>query len=201
MLLNRAAAEGGGLWNPAAGTMTISDVKFGSNTAAGDDADQGGGALFNDGGSLTVDGSRLKNNRATGTSGSGGGILNNGGDLTVSDTRIELGRSTRAGGGIEANIGATSLSDVMLKDNQTGAAPGNGGGLHLTGAGTVTISDGSVTGNKAAAEGGGLWNSATGMMTVTGTTISDNTAPTGPDTFNDGGLFTVDGTPVLPPTP
>ncbi len=85
-----------------------------------------------------------------------------------------------------------------LIDNSTGAAPGNGGGLHLTGAGAVDIDDGSVLVNRAAAEGGGLWNSATGTMTVAGTRISDNEAPAGPDVFNDGGSFTLDGSPVAP---
>ncbi|HKJ56246.1 MAG TPA: hypothetical protein VJ978_09695, partial [Nitriliruptoraceae bacterium] len=104
--------------------------------------------------------------------------------------------SNRAGGGIEAVAGTTDLDRVDLSGNSTGAAPGNGGGLHLTGAGTVDITDSLVVTNTAAAEGGGLWNSATGTMTVGDTTISGNQAPVGPDVFNDGGVFTVDGAPV-----
>jgi hypothetical protein len=33
-------------------------------------------------------------------------------------------------------------------------------------------------------------------MTVTETTIKKNTAPKGPDVFNAGGNFTIDGKPV-----
>ena len=93
----------------------------------------------------------------------------------------------------------TKYADVEMIGNDTGSNPGNGGALHLTGAGTVTWTDGAATGNTATNEGGGLWNSATGTMTVVGVTITDNTAPEGPDVYNDGGTFTVDGTPVPPP--
>jgi hypothetical protein len=44
-------------------------------------------------------------------------------------------------------------------------------------------------------EGGGLWNSETGTTTVTNTEIAGNTAPDGPQVYNDGGTFTIDGTP------
>ncbi|MGI8694654.1 MAG: beta strand repeat-containing protein, partial [Geodermatophilaceae bacterium] len=188
---NDATDEGGGLWNSATGTMTVSRSTVVDNRADGDDADQGGGGLFNDGGSLSVSGSRL--NIATGVSGSGGGILNNLGTLSVSDTVLDDNSSTRAGGGIEANGGTTDLSEVRLSSNSTGFNPGNGGGLHLTGAGTVTIDASRVTENIASSEGGGLWNSDTGTMTVTNTAIKGNAAPVGPQVFNDGGTFTIDG--------
>ena len=104
----------------------------------------------------------------------------------------------RAGGGIEANLGTTTLTRTDLRHNATGRNPGNGGGLHLTGAGTVRIERGSVTGNTAAAEGGGLWNSPTGTMTVSRTDIRGNSAPVGPDVHQDGtGTgFTIDGRTV-----
>jgi len=193
---NTAAAEGGGLWNSGSGTMTVTDTHLVGNTASGDLADNGGGALFNDGGTLTVWRSTIADNAADGSAGSGGGILNDSGWLVVTDTSITDNTSNRAGGGIEAVAGTTDLDRVDLSGNSTGAAPGNGGGLHLTGAGTVDITDSLVVTNTAAAEGGGLWNSATGTMTVGDTTISGNQAPVGPDVFNDGGVFTVDGAPV-----
>lgn len=111
-------------------------------------------------------GSRITDNTATVGSGSGGGILNERGQLTVRDSIIDGNASARAGGGVEAvggtedsSVGRTELTDVRLTDNSTGNAPGNGGGLHLTGTGDVVIDDSRVTGNSAANEGGGLWNS------------------------------------------
>ena len=199
VLDNAAAAEGGGLWNSVSGEMDVSDTVLRRNVAAGAAADQGGGALFNDGGTMTVSESTIGGNDATGEAGSGGGILNNLGTLTVTGSTLTGNTAVRAGGGVEASVGTTTLLDVTMTGNDTGSNPGNGGALHLTGAGTVTWTDGAATDNTATNEGGGLWNSATGTMTVTEVTIEGNSAPEGPDVYNDGGTFTVDGTPVPPP--
>jgi CSLREA domain-containing protein len=193
---NFASLEGGGLWNSASSTMVVRGCSLDGNEAAGASADTGGGGLFNDGGTMEVSLCVVSNNLASGASGSGGGLMNNFGTMTVTDTRVFGNASNRAGGGIEANVGTTTLARVLLANNVTGAAPGNGGGLHLTGAGLVVIGGSTIVQNAASAEGGGLWNSATGTMTVTGSTIMDNTAPIGDDLFNDGGTFTVDGNDV-----
>jgi len=195
-MANTASAEGGGLWNSASGDMHVRRSIVDGNIASGDAADQGGGGLFNDGGDVELVGSTVFDNHAIGASGSGGGVLNDGGSVLVTFTRFEGNGSNRAGGAVEAVEGETRLVNVTLTGNQTGAAPGNGGGLHLTGAGDVTIANSTITANSAANEGGGLWNSSTGFMSVTGSTIQGNTAPIGPDLFNDGGTFTVDGNPV-----
>lgn len=193
---NRAAAEGGGLWN-GTGTMSVVGTQVSANSAAGAGADQGGGGLFNAGGTLIVDDSNVFKNVADGTAGSGGGILNDQGDLVVTGTKITRNSSMRAGGGVEANLGFTSLHGVRLEANSTGSAPGNGGGFHVSGAGTVEISDSRVFRNTATTEGGGLWNHAAATMRVTDTEIRKNDAPTGPDVFNQpGGDFTIDGEPV-----
>ncbi|MEZ6137409.1 MAG: hypothetical protein R3C53_21175 [Pirellulaceae bacterium] len=62
------------------------------------------------------------------------------------------------GGGIEAETGTTTnLTNVFLTMNNAGSVPmrlprpGNGGGLHITGAGNATITGGEVTDNVAAA--------------------------------------------------
>lgn len=198
VLKNRAASEGGGLWNSADGQMTVTDTVLTGNTASGDEATMGGGALFNDGGTLTVQGVEAIGNRATGEAGSGGGLLNDQGTVTVTESTFRRNRAVRAGGGIETNIGTLDLGEVDLLDNRTGDTPGNGGGLHLTGMAQVTYAGGSVTGNQAAAQGGGLWNSDTGFLSTTGLEVSGNEAPEGPDVYNDGGLFLQDGVPVPP---
>ncbi|TYP83716.1 right-handed parallel beta-helix repeat-containing protein [Blastococcus xanthinilyticus] len=199
---NTAAAEGGGLWNSGAGTMTVERSTISRNTASGDEATMGGGGLFQDAGAgtLTVTRSQVTDNVADGAAGSGGGILNDQGTVVVERSVITGNSSMRAGGGIEANVGTTTLSRTELNRNTTGAAPGNGGGLHLTGAGTVTIERSRVTGNAAANEGGGLWNSETGTMTVSRTDIRRNTAPVGPNVYQDGAGtgFTIDGRTVAP---
>ena len=104
----------------------------------------------------------INNNLADGTAGSGGGILNNtGGLVSITDATISGNTASRAGGGIE-DVSGTGLGllldNVTLSGNNAGGAapaPGNGGGLHVTGDGNVTINGGIVTGNTAALEGGG----------------------------------------------
>jgi len=96
--------------------MTITSVTIDGNTASGAGADQGGGGVFNVGGTVIIDMSTITNNVADGAAGSGGGILNDaGGNLTVTNTTITGNTSVRAGGGIEDNSGAgTTFVEVMV---------------------------------------------------------------------------------------
>lgn len=199
---NTATAEGGGLWNSATGTFLVDSTTVSGNTAKGNDADQGGGGIFNDGGALTVTGSKVLDNTASGTSGSGGGIISLTGSLSVSDTSLSGNVARRAGGGIEVANGTAALKNVTLRSNVTASNPGNGGGLHVGGTGKVTYDGGTVTGNIASAEGGGLWNGATASLIVTGVKISSNTARIGANVYNQpaGGDFRIDGK-VVPAGP
>lgn len=195
---NLAAAEGGAFWN-GSGTMLVTGTSFDSNIASGVDATNGGGALFNIGGTLTVSGASITNNVVDGTSGSGGGILNvNGGILSVTDTDILGNSASRAGGGIEDNstvdlgdgalVGSVTLFGVQLNNNIAGSAPGNGGGLHLTGGADSNITSSVINGNTASNEGGGVWNGS-GVMTISLTTIDGNTANGAAATNGGGGIF------------
>ncbi|MCD0458259.1 choice-of-anchor Q domain-containing protein [Roseiconus lacunae] len=195
---NTAGAEGGGLWNSASGTLVVAGSEVSGNIANGDDADQGGGGVFNDGGQVIIGASLIDGNTATGASGSGGGILNLGGMLTVSNTTISSNTANRAGGGIEStDASETELVDSTLRLNVAGpagtAAPGNGGGFHISGAGNASIIGGTVAENAAAAEGGGLWNGS-GVMTVEGTTFELNTVTGMADDNGGGALFNNGGT-------
>lgn len=200
---NVAAREGGGVWN-GSGTMTISmGTIISGNTASGDAADDGGGGLFNNGGTLNMTGGRVENNVANGTAGSGGAVLGLGGSTTLTDVRIANNTANRAGGGIElAGAAALTLDNVVLLQNNVGvapavAAPGNGGGLHVSGTGTVDIEDSMITENLAALEGGGLWNQAGTTMTVDGSTVSSNTASGAAADDGGGGIFNNGGDLVV----
>lgn len=195
---NLAASEGGGLWN-GTGIMEVESTTINNNSVIGNGADQGGGGLFNAGGMLIVEGCAIMGNTTSGTSTSGGGILNDKGVLTVMNTEITDNSSIRAGGGIEDNSVAgviLTLSNVELLSNSTGASPGNGGGLHITGPGDSNITECIVSNNTAAAEGGGLWN-GTGIMTVTGGMINDNIASGNAVDNGGGGLFNNGGTLIV----
>ena len=137
----------------------------------------GGGGLFNSGGTVFVRDSEIVLNSAGGAAGSGGGVMTLGGRLTLMNTNVDLNTAVRAGGGVEATSGSiVGIEGGALSRNRVGQGlgnrdpgPGDGGGLHLTGDGFMDIRDSAVFGNTASAEGGGLWNSAAGTMSVTDT--------------------------------
>ncbi len=203
---NVAASEGGGLWNQTGSTLTVRNgTLIQANTALGNAANKGGGGIFNNGGTVDITDTIIVSNFADGTSGSGGGIFNaNSGIITIADTDISLNVASRAGGGIEdasvaggttATGNSITLNRVTLDRNNAGviqsgrggalfSSPGNGGGLHVSGAANIAINQSTVAGNIAANEGGGLWNS-TGVMTIDASTISGNTAGDGGGIFND----------------
>ncbi len=135
----------------------------------------------------------LRENEAAGAAGSGGGVLNVlGGDLTADDVLLTGNRAQRAGGGIETVGGVTELTDVAFDKNVVATNPGNGGALHITGAGSVSFIGGRVVANRAGNEGGGLWNS-TGTMLVRDVVLRGNVARGGSASDNGGGALYNDG--------
>ncbi len=194
--VNTAMSEGGGLWN-GTGTMTIDGTTIDGNTASGAGADNGGGGIYalNGGTVNIINSATIANNVADGASGSGGGILVDAdANLTVDTAIIRANRANRAGGGIEivAGTGTISLTNTNLNSNNVGiapavAAPGNGGGLHISGNQDITITGGTVSNNDAASEGGGLWN-GTGLMTLSNIVLDNNSAQ-GDAAVNGGGAI------------
>ena len=193
------ATEGGAFWNNQ-GEMSIRGASIVDNDADGADATQGGGAIYAEtaaegsdtAGTLTIFGTRIAGNSASGAAGSGGGILLSPGAVaTITASRIEANTANRAGGGIENAGGDLTLERVTLggltadMGNDAGNNPGNGGGLHIGADGTTTIDDTSV-GYNTAVEGGGLWNSAPGTLDVLTTTVANNTADRGAGVYQDG---------------
>lgn len=202
---NIANEEGGGFWQ-GAGTMTVDGTDFYANEAkggftAGDP--QGGGALFVIDGTLDVANAEIGttgdgNQAQTGT-GSGGAILVDDATLTLATSTVGFNAADRAGGAIEVfNDGAdltpstVTIEGSLFRGN--GAlgddGPGNGGVLHVTGPGDVTIRGSFFTFNDAANEGGALWN-GTGTMRVETSSFEDNAAPKGAAMFNDGSFLNV----------
>ena len=184
---NSAAREGGGLWNQSGALLRIDDSTIENNVASGAAADDGGGGIFNNGGNLTVIGSSIANNVATGAAGSGGGVFSTDGRVLFFDTDISENSAVRAGGGVEVIDGFTFFADSSVFLNNTGASPGNGGGLHVTGAeSTVVVRDTVFSLNTASNEGGGLWNQTGSSLILQGSTeIADNSADTG----QGGGIY------------
>ena len=187
LVSNQAATEGGAIWIQRGGALfALGNVVIANNRAHGPTADDGGGAVFNNGGAISLNNAFLFGNVADGPSGSGGGIFNLGGSVVISNSFIGSNIANRAGGGIEDNGGTTQLNTVTVTANRVIGAPGNGGGVHATGASRITIVGSTITQNFAALEGGGLWNSSSGTLTVTDSTVDGNIATMGAGLFADG---------------
>ena len=167
---NTAASEGGGLWNQIGSSMSITDTQINTNTAAGDDADNGGGGVFNNGGNLRIVDAAVNRNSATGISGSGGGIFSTDGRVLIRGTVLVGNAANRAGGAIEIIDGFTRLEFSAVTSNVAGgdaANPGNGGGVHISGADSRFLAiNSSFTGNQAANDGGALWNQTGSSMVL-----------------------------------
>lgn len=198
------------------GQVTISKLGTGSTLTI---ETPGGGSPF----TLTGNGNRLfdvttgqnvtlKDLTLTGGSGvsDGGGILDAGGNLTLSGVTLKTNRATGTttavarGGGVFVSAGGTlSLNNSLIANNSATATAaglvGAGGGIYSSGASTITISDSTLSGNKAvggagvagtlpggngsdggAAWGGGLYlGGKDWTATLKGDTLSGNAAAGG----------------------
>ena len=192
---NIAASEGGGLWNQAGSTMVIRDSNIADNTAEGAAADEGGGGIFNNGGDVSVSNSILEFNFASGAAGSGGGVFSTDGRVDIENSEIEFNSAARAGGGVEiidGNLFITRFTTFLANDAgiNVAAAPGNGGGLHVSGVARTVIDDSDFDENTAASEGGGIWNQVGSTILIrNNSTIVKNVANGDGADEGGGGIF------------
>lgn len=219
--------QGGGLYN--SGTATLSRV-----TVTGNSATSGAGVTNALGAVLTLAASTVSNNTVASVAdsqpgGSGGGVLN-AGRLTLSGGAVtanyagegglglnDTGGAGGNGGGI-ANTGTLTVRGSSITGNYAGSggpgenqAPGNGGGGGgiYSSAGTVTLTNATVSGNVAgyagaeltgdgpanAGSGGGMYNAA--KLVVTATTFSTNNGATASGVGSDGGGLYNAGTATI----
>jgi methionine-rich copper-binding protein CopC len=182
--------NGGGILN--AGTLTLTSCTLSANASGFSPGS--GGAIYNDGGTVTVDHSTLSAN-----TGGGGAISNNLGTLTVSDSIL----SSNAGG-IGDLGGTVTVSNSTISSNSGRGIGTQSGRLTVTGStisnsangvynnmGTVTLSNSTISGNSATYLGGGIYN-FNGPMTVSGCTLVGNSAGS-----DGGGIDNEHGTLTL----
>jgi hypothetical protein len=189
------------VFNISSGSVTLNDLTLTNGSA------EDGGAIMLSETDLTLNNVTVSNSVANGAGGSGGAIfVGMGATLTATNSLFENNRANRAGGAIEGNYGNTlgiTLTDTDFRLNNTGvapatAAPGNGGAIHITGSGNISVTGGTYEKNIAASEGGGLWN-GTGTLTIVDSKILNNTASGndadngGGGVFNNGGTLRISG--------
>jgi hypothetical protein len=168
--------------------------------------DNGGGGVFNDHATLTIDNCTIQGNAAPqDQNGKGGGIYNDGSGgsatLTVRNSTVVTNRTGLAGGGIYNSDGATlNLTNTTVSGNQafgqiSDTVPSQGGGIANDG--TLIVTSSSINDNFAGADGppvpsgtgGGI--SSTGTLTITDSSINGNVVGLG-----GGGIF-VQGTATI----
>jgi hypothetical protein len=228
------SASGGGILDDGALTVANSEVSAnsaelstslpGSIFAGNEPEAEAGGIEITDSASVTIANSTVNDN--TTTAGNTGGDVNadtggidSDGSLTLSNSTVENNQARASvppasgfgalalGGGLETEIGTTTLNNASIDgnslsaDSESGLAAVLGAGLMNEGGGALTLhnshviaNSGTATGAFGFADGGGIFNSlGPGQLTVINSTLTGNTLNSSPGiTPIGGGLFTAD---------
>ena len=164
------------------GKLTINDLSFSNGYLNGF---QGGALYVGESASLTLSNVTLSANSVNG--GNGGAIYSKG-RVDISDSEInnnylsnnDDGTSRRGGGILVTGSGSLSIRDSSISGN---SSYNTGGGIHFSGSGSLSIRDSSISGNSSYFRGGGIYLSASGSLTIRGSSISGNSADDG------GGIY------------
>jgi len=138
---------------------------------------------------LTIDGAGATNVTINGGNAVRVISVDQGAGLTLADLSIENGNAgTGNGGAIFNQAGTVTVSDATLSGNTSGAS----GGAIFNNGGVVTVSGSTFTANRAASgAGGGILNTADGGLAVTNSTFAGNAAGSGGAILNTGGAGVV----------
>ncbi|MCB6197042.1 hypothetical protein L0P51_07050 [Acetatifactor sp. DFI.5.50] len=155
------------------------------------------GSAYQTGSSFTMYGGEITGNKAG--SGSGGGVF-----LVGTTNQTDPPRFTMHGGTISDNTAGASdgggggvyvgekcsftMDDGAITGNK--ATAGNGGGIYIHfNAGTVSISNATITGNKASATGNTSYGHGGGIYSERGVTVENVTITGNNSTFEGGGIY------------
>ncbi len=216
---NTASSQGGGIYVCSGGKLDMSDADVSGNTASNDgggmylkideDAtftnctikdntsfDYGGGIYMDAGGkTLTINGKNtaIDNNNA---SDDGGGIHLRNGTINMTGGSVSGNITRYDSGGVKVSSSCTFTADGVTISNNTASNEEGGGIKNL---GTTSLTDCTISGNKAKLNGGGIYNDASGdsagKLTLNNCTITkNNTSDNGGGVYNDESLTIIGGT-------
>ena len=193
------AGSGGGMYN-SEGNPTVTNCTFSANMAGS------GGGMYNSEGNPTVTNCTFSGNN---THGSGGGMFNNYSSPTVTNCTFT---NNNEGDGYGGGMGNSNSYPTVTNCTFSGNSAGLGGGMHNRDNSSPTVTNCTFSDNTAW-EGGGMGNDEYSSPTVTNCTFSrnsahyygagmynedysdptltncilwGNTAPSGPQIYNDG---------------
>ena len=174
------------------GEVTVNGGKFElySGTITGGVQVGKKGADYQTGSSFTMYGGEITGNKAG--SGSGGVFL------VGTTNQTDPPRFTMHGGTISDNTAGASdgggggvyVGEKCSFTMDGGAITGNGGGIYIHfNAGTVSISNATITGNKASATGNTSYGHGGGIYSERGVTVENVTITGNNSTFEGGGIY------------
>jgi predicted outer membrane repeat protein len=150
---NTAAADGGGIYVGFLGTSSGSPAVTIVGCTLNDNMASRGGALFRNGGTVTIANSTFSHNTASNAGTSGGAIHAAGGAVTMSNATVALNVGGGQGGGI---YGAATLGNTILAGNTAPTGPDCNGTITSTGHDLIQVpctiagdTTGNVTGQAA----------------------------------------------------
>ncbi len=179
---------GGAIYNDTGASTTLRNVAITNSQAEG--ANGKGGALYVEGGVVTVEDSEFSSNQATSggavylldgsttirrthlsnnTGADGGAIHVNGGSLNLENSLVRRNTASDEGGGLYAAKGTTAVTNTTFFDNKAD----KGGAIRAVGTSKVNLLNATITNNHADTAGG-VWNQANNV-TIKNTIIADST--------------------------
>ncbi len=195
-ITENSAVWGGGVYS--AGTLNIQSGTIAKNSATHgggvcskavlniyggliteNNADNGGGVCINANGAATIENGTISKNKAE----NGGGVYAKG-ELTFNNGVVADNTANHGGGIYVAHTAAINGGTISGNSttNTTGYADGHGAGVYVDTEANLTYTNGTITGNTAAARGGGIY--VYGVLNMQGGTISKNEAA-----WEGGGIY------------
>jgi hypothetical protein len=184
-----ADVKGGAIHATNGATVLIEDSVLQDNRVTVPDtgADRtSGGAIFFDGGNLTIRRSQIISNAVSASfsdnKGFGGAIYFNGTALRIEDSTVADNTAGEVAGALYHDGARAEIVRSTFSGNR--APQGYGGAIINTR--TMTISNSTISANVALWTAGGVSNGFSGALWLYNTTVTDNTCATGGD-FMGGG--------------
>jgi len=160
------ATTGGGV------QLMNSTLTMNGGIISGNTADSGGGVNAIASSTINIDTGTISGNNAT--TKSGGGIQIEDGDLTMTGGTISGNKAT-TGSGVQLMSSVFTMSGGIISGN----IADSGGGVNAIASSTINIDTGIISGNNATTKSGGGIQIEDGDLTMTGGTISGNKATSG----------------------
>ena len=196
---NIAEGRGGGVYvaEESSTQLIVDGTSFTGNTAR-----YGGGAIFNDGGVVSMSNAAVGPDNIS-TDGHGGALYSYGGSVNLTDTNIDGNDAFGNGGGVYLSgahpdydgtvtmVGGSLVGNEAFEYEGEGTEPAFGGGL-ANYYGTAVLSQVTVSGNTVYGYGGGISSGYNATTEVFESEVTGNTAFTA-DSYDPagsgGGIF------------